>query len=98
MHQKPIFFNRALRCEAGVSNITFFIFFMNDLFENKSVNDTAVVTVNQINQFSPAKSHSTPVLCLGQDFFWTQVFRQLNFRLYLNFRGTLTNSGGRTKS
>ena len=62
MHQKPIFFNRALRCEAGVSNITFFIFFMNDLFENKSVNDTAVVTVNQINQFSCQVSLNSSVV------------------------------------
>ena len=35
---------------------------MNDLFENKSVNDTAVVTVNQINQFSPAKSLNSSVV------------------------------------
>ena len=34
----------------------------------------------------------TPVLCLGQDFWGTQV------SLYLNFRGTFTNSGGHTKS
>ena len=32
------------------------------------------------------------VLCLGQDFWGTQV------SLYLNFRGTFTNSGGHTKS
>ena len=32
------------------------------------------------------------VLCLGQDFWGTQV------SLYLNFRGTFTNSGGQTKS
>ena len=32
------------------------------------------------------------VLCLGQDFWGTQV------SLYLNFRGTLTKSGGHTKS
>ena len=32
------------------------------------------------------------VLCLGQDFLETQV------SLYLNFRGTFTNSGGHTKS
>ena len=30
--------------------------------------------------------------CLGQDFWGTQV------SLYLNFRGTFTNSGGHTKS
>ena len=33
-----------------------------------------------------------PVLCLGQDFWGTQV------SLYLNFRGTFTNSGRHTKS
>ena len=33
--------------------------------------------------------HNT-VLCLGQDFWGTQV------TLYLNFRGTFTNSGGHT--
>ena len=32
------------------------------------------------------------MLCLGQDFWGTQV------SLYLNFRGTFTNSGGHTKS
>ena len=32
------------------------------------------------------------VLCLGQDFWGTQV------SLYLNFRGTITNSGTHTKS
>ena len=32
------------------------------------------------------------MLCLGQDFWGTQV------SLYLNFRGTFTNSGGQTKS
>ena len=32
------------------------------------------------------------VVCLGQDFWGTQV------SLYLNFRGTFTNSGGHTKS
>ena len=32
------------------------------------------------------------VLCLGQDFWGTQV------SLYLNFRGTFTKSGGHTKS
>ena len=32
------------------------------------------------------------MLCLGQDFRGTQV------SLYLNFRGTFTNSGGHTKS
>ena len=32
------------------------------------------------------------VLCLGQDVWGTQV------SLYLNFRGTFTNSGGHTKS
>ena len=32
------------------------------------------------------------VLCLGQDFWGTQV------SLYLNFRGTFTNSGAHTKS
>ena len=35
--------------------------------------------------------HST-VFCQGQDFWGTQV------SLYLNFRGTFTNSGGHTKS
>ena len=34
---------------------------------------------------------SDSVLCLGQDFWGTQV------SLYLNFRGTFTNSGGHTK-
>ena len=33
-----------------------------------------------------------PVLCLGQDFWGTQVY------LYLNFFGTFTNSAGHTKS
>ena len=32
------------------------------------------------------------VLCLGQDFWGTHV------SLYLNFRGTFTNTGGHTKS
>ena len=32
------------------------------------------------------------MLCLGQDFLGTQV------SLYLNLRGTFTNSGGQTKS
>ena len=36
--------------------------------------------------------NSNTVLCLGQDFWGTQV------SLYLNFRGTFTNSGGQTKS
>ena len=35
---------------------------------------------------------SLTVLCLGQDFWGTQV------SLYLNFRGTFTNSGGHTNS
>ena len=35
--------------------------------------------------------HYHTVLCLGQDFWGTQV------SLYLNFRGTFTNSGGHTK-
>ena len=35
---------------------------------------------------------NSPVLCLGQEFWGTQV------SLYLNFRGTFTNSGGHTKS
>ena len=34
----------------------------------------------------------TPVLCLGQYFWGTQV------SLYLNFRGTFTKTGGHTKS
>ena len=36
--------------------------------------------------------HTSTVLCLGQDFWGTPV------SLYLNFRGTFTNSGGHTKS
>ena len=35
--------------------------------------------------------NTVAVLCLGQDFWGTQV------SLYLNFRGTFTNSGGHTK-
>ena len=37
-------------------------------------------------------SPNSSVLCLGQDFWGTQV------SFYLNFRGTFTNSGGHTKS
>ena len=40
----------------------------------------------------PVLSYPNAVLCLGQDFRGTQV------SLYLNFRGTFTNSGGHTKS
>ena len=40
----------------------------------------------------PARKITIAVLCLGQDFLGTQV------SLYLNFRGTFTNSGGQTKS
>ena len=36
--------------------------------------------------------HHETVLCLGQDFWGTQV------SFYLTFRGTFTNSGGHTKS
>ena len=39
-----------------------------------------------------ARDLGLAVLCLGQDFLGTQV------SLYLNFRGTFTNSGGHTKS
>ena len=37
-------------------------------------------------------NNKSAVLCLGQDFWGTQV------SLYLNFRGTFTNAGGQTKS
>ena len=38
--------------------------------------------------------NNSPVLCLGQDFWGTQV----SLYMYLNYRGTFTNSGGHTKS
>ena len=44
------------------------------------------------NNNHPTKIFSNSVLRLGQDFWGTQV------SLYLNFRGTFTNSGGHTKS
>ena len=50
------------------------------------------VQYNNILSWFYQLAFPTAVLCLGQDFWGTHV------SLYLNLRGTFTNSGGHTKS